>query len=191
MFKKLIIGILLFVFSTTVSAQNNCLKPTNLTHRVHEPARLNYKFIGGSWTDATKQCVIDAFYSWNIALRQGNRKIQFISTPFRPVNISIVRSPLPVEIGGALTDIKLGDKNYFQSSGLIITSDTQIVNNCSTIYKITLHEIGHILGLADFTYNKFVSDRPIPSVMNAMGGNGDDREFIPLFPTVCDINAIP
>ena len=173
------------------TAADRCLPPPTLNYRVRVPARLTYKIVGGGWTDEQKECVADAFWTWNTALRQAGRRIQFRQVTTDTAQITVLRASLGANVGGGLIGTTVDAHGYFTGAGLAVTSFTANVSSCATMYKVVLHEIGHVLGLDDVVYNTVFSDRPVPSVMNAMGGTDDDREFIPPYPTSCDVAAIP
>jgi hypothetical protein len=188
---RVILACVLVLCCSMSVAADNCLTPPTLSYSVRMPARLNYKIVGSGWTDEQKVCVSDAFWTWNTALRQSQHRIQFRQVSIRAAQITVMRAPLAVNVGGGLVDTRVDENGHFKSTGLAVTSYADVVSSCAGIYKIVLHEIGHILGLADMTYNKFSAERPVPSVMNTMGGANDEREFIPTFPTSCDVAAVP
>lgn len=61
-----------------------------------------------------------------------------------------------------------------------LTSNPRLLRTCDGVTKATLHEIGHLHGLADNPR------RRAQSVMNNAGGPDDRRGRLPLTPTRCD-----
>lgn len=185
-----LLGACLLVTCWITGVSADCLSPPTLSYRVADGTRLNYKFVGREWNEDERACVDDAFRAWNTTLRQHYRRIRFQKVSLGSAHITVLRVPLKSNVAAGLIDIRVDDNHHFKSAGLAIDTHTDNVSTCATIYKVTLHEIGHVLGLADTTYNELFSKRPTPSVMNSLGGANDTRGFIPMLPTECDIAAL-
>jgi hypothetical protein len=127
-------------------------------------------------------CVDRAFDAWAAANAASGLNVRFV----RGTGGIVVRFDrrdglaLPQGKGGAWTDPVRGKDGYLEQAIIWLSSDVRLLDSCDGITKLTLHELGHLHGLADAGVYR------APSVMNRAGRRNDAGGRIPLAPTSCD-----
>jgi hypothetical protein len=144
---------------------------------------VTYQFTGTNW-GSELGCVEAALSEWQNANAAGGLNVTFQSTTVSP-NITFVKTPLAVGIGGATTITSVDSDGCAIGALIKLTSDTTTAQSCTGFQKIALHELGHTMGLADIIPNV----QPLGSVMNQGVGRPDDyATALPVVVTSCDAN---
>lgn len=164
----------------------SCITPPLLNHSVAPNTTLVYRYYG-AWTPEQQVCVDRAFDTWNQYLTE--LKIQFVldlkNKQKTSPTLSVVMTPMPAKIGGAITPVTRRPDGYFRGAGILVSNDNKVVSSCLGYYKVVLHEAGHILGLGHPTEHGKET-----SVMNDMNGANDQNLALPNAPTTCDIDQV-
>jgi len=160
-----------------------CVNPPIPTSGIRPNSTLAYLYIG-DWDTPTKECFDKAITSWNLSLvdRPGVRFVP-VETGVGP-NVVLLLRDLGKTIGGATIGKAYDDGGYITGFGIALTTNKANVSNCSGIYKVALHELGHGLGLGH------PMGTNASSVMNNMSGANDSGGNIAEVPTVCDVNQV-
>jgi hypothetical protein len=175
------IAIGLLVAGTSTSG-NGCIKPPLLPHKGPDPTKvLSYSFIG-YWDTSLKGCVETGIQAWVTSQQKaGNQR--FGLDPVRVgrlADINVALTPLPDAQGGAITHRTFDARGYTKTAAILFTNDRSVLSTCVGFTKVTLHEFGHLMGLAEAHW---VSGS---SVMNQMLHPNDAGGNIPTWITSCD-----
>ncbi len=153
---------------------------------------VKYRIIGTAWTNEQLEAVARAFERWTIANKSSGLNTSFVPAQAGEIqDITVRKGAIPPKNGlpvGAQTSPGDVDANGFISGASItITTDTSILSNGEGYLKAMLHEIGHVVGLADASGDhgssvmNQLSRRPPPfAIANDPNGN------IPTDVTSCD-----
>jgi hypothetical protein len=176
--------------ATAAQSMTACVTPPLAHHSVAPNTILTYQYYG-RWPDETYACSARAFETWNAYLTDTELGIMFLPVSDRPssssvVDINVIYTSLGGITAGAITGVSRNAAGYLSNIGILITNDTQIISSCLAYYKVTMHEIGHVLGLSHprgLNQNK-------SSIMNYMDGENDVNRALPMAPTACDLAQI-
>jgi hypothetical protein len=144
------------------------------------PSTLTYSYVG-KWQSIDKLCVLRAFNAWSKAIPE----LQFqevLETTYS--NIGLLRTTLGYNIGGRTIVLEYDYDGFIKMSGVALTTDPRMITTCEGIYKVALHEIGHVLGLG----HPF--EPRTDSVMNSMFGTNDLGGSISAVPSTCDVALV-
>lgn len=175
---------------TPVRSAEMCISPPLLSHSVAPEAKLTYRILASVSSDVVSAdaCVRRAFDTWNAVLHNEGARIEFVYEPdaTQQTNLVVSFTALPEQTGGAITQVHRGNDGYLNSVGILINNNKRTTSSCLGYYKITLHEIGHVLGLG---HPNFEANNE-SSVMNNMEEPNDRSNEIPQMPTVCDVEQV-
>lgn len=159
-----------------------CETPPLLSHSVAPRSKFIYRYYG-PWDPSMQVCVNRAFSVWTQALNSIDVTFTYaIESPtHNATNVSVILTPLPTHVGGAIPQVVRRADGYLQGGAIFISDDASKINSCMGYYKVALHEIGHLMGLGhpDVAVNG-------GSVMNNMSGVNDEGLALPEMPTTCD-----
>jgi hypothetical protein len=99
-------------------------------------------------------------------------------------DINLLREPLRIAplTYGAFAPGPTDQNGHIQTASILFTNRQQARWTQELYYKVTLHEVGHGLGLDHTSQNT----KHGTSVMNRLSPNGDAEHSLPLDVTVCD-----
>jgi hypothetical protein len=142
----------------------------------------------GSWTglEQQQQGIVDAFQAWNEANLIPGLNVSFVpvvagATPDIPLQRDLL-----VRGVAAQFDWQAGPKapdGHMRGGPIVYSTATLVLSSRKGYYRVTLHELGHALGM-DHALGHNGS-----SVMNTLTQKNDGGNDIPDAPTVCDRDA--
>ena len=129
-------------------------------------------------------CVARAFTAWTTALATATQ-VQFVpAAPGQSVAVPVVFRSLPWPLAGSTLDTVRDGDGAVQGFGIVLSTQRAVLSTCDAYTKVTLHEIGHGLGLGD------ADAAPGRSVMAMLGGPDDRWHQVAASPTLCDIAQV-
>lgn len=173
-----ILAIVLY-FSQAIMA-SPCYTPSIQRSGILTNTHYTYYFYG-KWETSERGCVSRAFETWQTSLNPMIHIYFDEQLLLNKPNILITKQQLPPPVVGGLTNIVTNDSGRILRGGMVFTTSYVRPTTCESMYKVTLHEIGHLLGLQD----THITGQP--TVMNHMVGVNDRHNNVPLAPTTCDI----
>lgn len=177
-----VIAAVLYAALTTPTPPVSCVTPPLLTHHVAPGSTLTYQYVG-PWPADAQQCSAAAFDVWSQTL--ADIPIQFHpQTSGRVADVTVVFTALTPPIAGAITEPTVTATGAVRRGGIVVSSHHPSVSACVGYYKVTLHEIGHLLGLAHPA-----TETAGATVMNNLGSDNDAAAMLPSTPTACDYDA--
>lgn len=192
--KSFIVVCVCVIFAVLLLAFNDatafCLAPPVIKQGARPQATFRYRIVGYYPVEA-ERCIDRAFSAWNDALLDGSQ-IQFLpAEPKQRIDVTIFFTDITDIMGNRGEDVAGGttpafrdEDGYVTGFGVMISTNPELVSSCDGYYKVTLHEIGHGLGLGH-PYGEHGT-----SVMNMLSSTNDDGGNVATFPTACDIEQI-
>ena len=144
---------------------------------------LTYLFVGAWPSPDMKPCVREAIAKWNAAMRANGTgtRLQEAASGQAP-RLTFIRTTT-LRTGTVGSTVKTFDaEGSVVGGGIQFTTDPTALSSCAGYTKVTLHELGHMAGLADAHYTNGAS------LMDQLGGKDDARGNVPRDVTRCDRN---
>jgi hypothetical protein len=144
---------------------------------------LTYLFVGAWPSPDMRPCVREAIAKWNTAMQANGTGTRLLeATPGRAPSLTFTRATT-LRPGVASGTLKSFDgEGYVVGGGIQFTTDANALSSCAGYMKVTLHELGHMAGLADAHYRNGASS------MDQLAGKDDAGGNVPRDVTRCDRN---
>ena len=189
----------------TGSAQTNC--PTTINNQWPKNKAIFVQINPNITNQTQRDAIMAAIAKWNAANESNGSNVRFQTTPTGGAETLVIRNGTnPTAPDGTRPAARFNNDDVDLSSGDILTStitldstatfsdgtpktDVTAANYGNFVLKLTLHEIGHTMGLAE-SAGDACGQPDGNSVMNGHCGTNDSAGNVPTDITPCDQQTV-